>query len=94
VRLDQATEQDGHQFWPFGSDLELKEVVAGSRCDVTQDELRHSLGDRAGQVALTKARPAFTKFEIVTQQQGFPKSRNRRTSQCSGPEARVARPGR
>ena len=94
VKLDQALEQDGHHFWPFGTGLELKEVVAGGRCDVEESALQRALGERVREVTLTKARPAFTKFEVVTQKRGFQKPRHRRTSQSSGPEARVARPGR
>ncbi|CUS37678.1 DUF2971 domain-containing protein [Candidatus Nitrospira nitrificans] len=79
VRLDQAVEQGGHHFWPFGAELELREVVAGSRCNLSENELRRSLGERAEGVTITKARPAFTRFEIVTQQRGF-QFRRRRTS--------------
>jgi hypothetical protein len=84
VRLDQAIRQDGHYFWRFGRDLELKEVVAGARCSVERTQLQDSLGDRTPGVTLTKARLAFTRFEVVAQQRGFQESRRRRRSQPSG----------
>ena len=84
VRLDQAIEQDGRQFWPFGTELHLKEVIAGGRCDVAKAELIRLLGDQVREVTLTKARLAFTTFEVVRQQRGFAKSRHRRTTQSSG----------
>jgi len=71
VELDKAVHQDKHHFWPFGQELELKEVVGGSRCDVTEGQLRDVLGGDAKLIRLTKARPAFTKFSIVTQKRGF-----------------------
>lgn len=91
VKLDEALEVNGHHFWPFGANLELKEVVAGGRCDVEESALQRALGARVRGVTLTQARLAFTKFEVVTQKLGFQNPQHRRTSQSSGPEARVAR---
>jgi hypothetical protein len=82
VQLKEAIKQDGHYFWRFGGDLELKEVVAGARCSVEKSELERSLGDEAQGVRLTKGRLAFRRFEVVTQQRGFltPSGRHGRPS--------------
>jgi hypothetical protein len=92
VRLDEAVRQGGLYFWPFGPDLELKEVVAGPRCSVERSQLQHSLGEHDRGVTLTKARLAFTSFEVVTQQRGFTSPRRRRTSHSRGARLRAARP--
>lgn len=77
VRLDEARKRAGRWFWPFGNDLELKEVVAGARCTASKDEIEEALGTLARSVSLTKARLAFTKFEVVIQQLGFEEARSR-----------------
>jgi hypothetical protein len=89
VSLDQAIKQDDLCFWSFGKDLQLREVVAGALCRVTRSMLQQSLGNRARNVRLTKARLAFTRFGVVVQRRGFQESRRRRTN--SGASAAVSK---
>ncbi len=71
VRLDHAIRQDGLHFWPFGTDLQLREVIAGPLCPVSETKLRKALGARAQAVTLIKARLAFKHFGVVMQRRGF-----------------------
>lgn len=52
-------------FLPFSEDVRLAQVIIGERSTVTRDRLARVLGERAGAVSSFKARPGFTKFEVV-----------------------------
>jgi len=71
IRLGDAVKDGTRYFWPFGKDLELREIVAGARCDIDEIRLKRSLGGLADRVDLRKARPAFRSFGVVIQQRGF-----------------------
>ena len=92
VRLDEAVKQGGLYFWPFGRDLELMEVVAGSRCSVEKHQLEQALNDHDREVTLAKARLGFRSFEVVTQQRGFTNLRPGQASHSNRRGTLAARP--
>jgi hypothetical protein len=62
-RLD---ERDGdHYFYPFDERVQLREVIAGPLCDVTETQISEALGDIKNNVAVIKAGLAFKTFRIV-----------------------------
>jgi len=66
---EQDSERDLY-FAQFGKQLVLREVIAGTRCEVTKEELREAIGSIT-KVKLTKARLAFKSFRVVSDQRGF-----------------------
>ena len=70
VRLQETCKADNLHFWPFGSDLHLREVVLGARCKVQKDHLEELFGDGYSDIELVQARPAFQTFNVVTDQRG------------------------
>ena len=70
VDLDKTCEADNFHFWPFGRDLELREVVLGARCKVQKSHLEALLGDGFNCIKLVQARPAFQTFKVVTDKRG------------------------
>ena len=70
VRLKETCKVEKLHFWPFGSDLELREVVLGARCKVQKEDLEQLLGDGFDGIELVQARPAFQTFNVVTDQRG------------------------
>jgi hypothetical protein len=72
--LDLTTKTDeGLFFMDFGEDLKLREVVAGARCELSEDEIRNA-ANPIQNVQLTKARAGFHRFEVVENKQGFSNS--------------------
>lgn len=69
VRLED--QEDGMYFYDFNKAIQLVQVIVGVRCTLSRKALVSALGTLAKSVKLTKARPGFRKFEIVTQQQGL-----------------------
>jgi hypothetical protein len=65
--------EDGLYFKEFDETLKLVMAIAGARCKLSKSEITQALGPLASQVRVIKARPGFTKFEIVKDQRGFPK---------------------
>lgn len=63
--------EDGLYFKEFDETLKLVMVIAGARCKLSRSEITEALGPSANQVQVIKARPGFTKFEIVKDQRGF-----------------------
>lgn len=57
-------------FCDFDEKIRLKEVIAGTLCDVTEREIREALGDMRD-VAAIKARLAFKTFRVVRMGWGF-----------------------
>jgi len=68
-QLDQR--EDGHYFYPFDNFLQLKEVIAGSLCDVLKDKFHQALKGYPEPVSVIKARLAFKTFQVVENLQGF-----------------------
>ena len=71
VCLHKTCEANNPHFWPFGSDLELREVVLGARCRVQKEQLEELFGDGFSRIELVQARPAFQTFNVVTDQRGM-----------------------
>ena len=70
VLLCETGEADHLHFWPFGSDLQLRELVLGARCKVQKEHLEKAFGDGFSSIELVQARPAFQTFNVVTDQRG------------------------
>ena len=71
VRLDDAEDDGAKRFWPFGDDLQLREVVVGPRCRIGKERLRRILGRSVKGVKLKKARLAFKTFSVVCDRRGL-----------------------
>ena len=72
VQLKECLSEGNLYFWPFGNDLQLREVKVGSRCSIGRLKIEHCLAEIKGDVRLIKAREAFKTFRIVTQERGLP----------------------
>ena len=70
VRFEETQEANNLHFWPFGSDLKLREVVLGARCKVKTKFLEELLGDAFSCIEFVQARAAFQTFNVVTDQRG------------------------
>ena len=71
VRLQKTCETNNLHFWPFDSELELREVVLGARCKVQKEHLEELMGDGLRHIELVQARSAFQTFNVVTDQRGL-----------------------
>ncbi|WP_095111721.1 DUF2971 domain-containing protein [Pseudomonas sp. Irchel 3H7] len=61
-----SSEKEGDlYFTKFGAQLELKRVIAGCNFPDSNAAIRDALGEELNMVEVFKARPAFSKFEIV-----------------------------
>ena len=69
--LKERDEQSGKCFLPLGSELILREVVAGPLCEVTKAELENAANGYSEKISFKKARLAFRSFNVVENQQGF-----------------------
>lgn len=70
VRIVETLKIDNRHFWPFGSELELREVVLGARCEVRKGHLEEAFGDAFARVDLVHARAAFQTFNVVRDRRG------------------------
>lgn len=64
-RKYQISSENGLFFQPFGSDLDLKEVIVGCDSKITRADIHAALGDKIKQVEIFKVRPAFRSFKLV-----------------------------
>ena len=55
VRLHKNCKTNNLHFWPFGSDLDLREVVLGARCKAQKEHLEELLGDGFSRIELVQA---------------------------------------
>lgn len=72
IRCVSTLEEQSHglYFMEFGESLKLVEVIVGTRCKLTQNDILE--GSRPlNNVTLIKARPGFRRFEIVEDLRGF-----------------------
>jgi hypothetical protein len=65
--------EEDFYFAPFGDELRLTKVIAGTRWELPKYEIVKALGPLVEDVILIKARAGFQKFEVVKNQQGFSK---------------------
>lgn len=63
--LDELSYQSGLHFVPFSDSLMLREVILGPRCDIPIDAVRTLVETILGDVRVTRARIAYTKFGVV-----------------------------
>lgn len=68
--LNDLDPQTGLYFADFNEQLMLREVIAGSVCSVTEQQLREVVGEGDG-IILTKARLGIRSFRVVTDRRGF-----------------------
>jgi hypothetical protein len=68
--LNDSDPQTGFYFADFSEQLILREVIAGSLCCASEQQLREAAG-LADRVEFTKARLAFRSFKVVTNRLGF-----------------------
>lgn len=55
----------GNDFYPFGDELQLKEVIIGPRQAVTPDEVRRALQREDASVKVTSTRLAWSRFRVI-----------------------------
>ena len=65
INLSETDLESGHYFYQFCSDMELKEVILGSRCTSTINEITDILGTTKEPVTIMKSRLAFHSFSVV-----------------------------
>jgi len=58
-------EDGGLYFLEFDEKLQLREVIIGQRCSLSRAEIMGALGSLAVEVKVSKARPAYDKFQMV-----------------------------
>lgn len=58
---------NGLYYVDFGPDLTLREVILGSRCELTLPSVAAAIKEPEKAVEIFKARPAFSSFRIVRQ---------------------------
>lgn len=72
ISLDDAIEEHGLFFVPFGEDLELAEVILGPLCDHRLDEVQQLTMRHQPQSVTFKARLAFKFFAVVPDERTVP----------------------
>lgn len=65
IDLDPENQENGLYFMKFSDKMALKSVIVGHSSDITRDEVKEALGDLSEKVEALKARAAFTKFEVI-----------------------------
>lgn len=68
VGRDEVENEKGLFFYGFGSELVLREIILGARCDVSPSDVAAPIGLNADQGRVLKARLAFNSFRIVPDQ--------------------------
>lgn len=58
---------DGNYYEDFGEFIVLREVIIGARCNLTSADVAKLVCKVENSVSVIKARPGFTKFEVVEQ---------------------------
>jgi hypothetical protein len=67
VPLAMTDGMNGLHFIRFSTNLVLREVIVGDRCDLSRRDLDVALGNLSRQVKVSKARLSFKRFEVVRQ---------------------------
>lgn len=65
VDLDPATQEAGNHFVDFSSELVLREVVLGLKCELPIQRIRQLLKDESPPVKVLKAGMALRKFKVI-----------------------------
>jgi len=64
VELDENRKESGMYFEPFTSNLQLREVILGPKCELSISATRDLVKDFNPKVDVIKSRIAFTRFEV------------------------------
>jgi Protein of unknown function (DUF2971) len=67
LKLDQCILDEGKHFLSFSPEINLAEVLVGSACTLSRNDLSDALGQIGDYVVCRKARPAFRSFKVVEQ---------------------------
>jgi hypothetical protein len=65
IGLDKFEEENGLFFLGFSHQLKLKQVIVGSRSNVSRSEIAAALGNFKDEVEVFRTRPAFKTYKIV-----------------------------
>jgi len=65
IGLDETDPDSGLYFYNFNSDMLLKEVILGSRCQTTTDSIKTILSGSEHNISIIKSRLAFKSFSVV-----------------------------
>lgn len=65
LNLKDMVHEPPHYFLPFCNALQLKEIIAGSRCELSQTNLSNTFQQAFGDLSITQARLAFQSFKVV-----------------------------
>jgi hypothetical protein len=65
LKLEEAVQENGYYFLPFGDTLRLKEITLGVRCKLSLDELKEMLAAQDKDVEISKGRLAPDSYRIV-----------------------------
>lgn len=68
VQLDKDESEGGLYFMPFGSTLQLREVILGASCPIPVARIRELVAGFSPTVYVKKARLAFRSFKVVEDQ--------------------------
>jgi hypothetical protein len=60
-------EETGFYYVDFSPDFELREIIAGARCERTLDDIRKQVFGNTETITMIKARAAFGTFSMVQQ---------------------------
>lgn len=65
IGLDKDEEENGLYFQNFSEQIKLRQIIVGSRSDISRADIKTALGDLENEVEIFKARPAFRTYRIV-----------------------------
>jgi hypothetical protein len=65
ISLDHNEAEDGHYYFPFCQDMQLKQVLVGAESTLTRANISMALGAAAEDVEVFKVRAAFRSFRVV-----------------------------
>lgn len=72
VKLKSAIQEGGLYFYPFGTDLRLKEVIVGSECPISLESVRMLTSQKYPDAITFKARLALKWFSVVPKESTVP----------------------
>lgn len=67
TKLEHRDEDTGFYYVEFSPDFELREIIAGARCERSLSDLRKQVFGNTASIKMTKARAAFGTFSMVRQ---------------------------
>ena len=65
--FEMAAEGRGEYYYPFPSDLQLKQVLVGAESALSRRNIAEALGTLSAEVEVSKVRAAFRSFKVVRQ---------------------------